>query len=69
MNISKSIKVALAQREMTVGDLAKKLDLSRQRVNSLIRADNARTDTIEKVAKALNMQASELIALGEDNEQ
>lgn len=70
MNIGKSLKIALAQRELKQPWLATKLGLTRQQVSNIANTEHASGTTIDKVAKAFNMEASEFVALGEiDYEQ
>ena len=66
MNINKSIKLALAHRDMTPADIAVALGTTRQRVYALSAQKVMTTETLERVAKALNYKTSEFIALGED---
>jgi len=66
MNLGKSIKVALAKREQVPSWLAIKLSITRQRMNQIIRTGKTTSKTMEKIASALEMNLSELIALGED---
>lgn len=65
-DIKKALRVALAQRDMTQGDLAKKLKVTEGAANHWVsgkRMLNLRT--INKIAKALKLKSSELLALGE----
>lgn len=66
VNINKSIKLALAHRDMAPIDLAEAMGTTTQRVYSLTSQKVMRSDTIERLAKALNYKASEFIALGEE---
>jgi len=66
MDLRKSIKIALAKKNISASDLAVLLGVSRQRLSNIMAASNVRSDTIDNIAEALDMQASELIALGED---
>lgn len=66
MNIGKSIKVALAQRDMKQNQLADQLGKSARWINLLANSKGASTDTIEMLAKGFGMKASEFVALGEE---
>lgn len=65
MNIKKSLKIALAQREKSQTWLAKKLGVTHQSVSKIGATGHSNTRTIETVCKALNMSVSDFIALGE----
>ena len=65
MNIGKSIKIALAQRELTQVWLANELNTSSQNITNYVSKPNLNGTTIDKLAKAFNMPSSEFIALGE----
>tara|TARA_R110000782_G_C14819187_1_gene413753 strand:- start:19922 stop:20116 length:195 start_codon:yes stop_codon:yes gene_type:complete len=64
MNIKKSIRVCLAVKGMTMPELAEKLEVSITRVYRL--ADNPTALTINRIAGAFGMKASEFLALGEE---
>lgn len=66
MNIGKSIKVALAQRNMKQNQLAEQLGKSARWINLLANSKNASTETISMLAAAFGMKASEFVALGEE---
>ena len=66
MNLKRSIKIALAKRDMTGQALAKKLDMSAQQLGRIVRTGKANTVTLEKISEGLEMSVSELIALGEE---
>lgn len=66
MNIGKSIKVALAQRDMKQNQLAERLGKSPRWINLLANSDGASTATIQMLADAFGMKASEFVALGEE---
>ena len=65
MNLGKSIKIALAQREKTATWLGGELEMSTPQICEIIRNSRANSRTIEKIAGALDISASQLIALGE----
>lgn len=66
MNISKSIRVALAMRELTQKQLAERLGMYESSVSQLVNRSSITTDKLKQVADALDMRVSELVALGED---
>lgn len=66
MNIGKSIKVALAQRDMKQNQLAERLGKSARWINLLANSRGASTETISMLASAFGMKASEFVALGEE---
>ena len=65
MNITKSIKVALAQREQTQEWLANEVKMTAGALSALLTRNSIKSSLLDRMAKALNMKASELIALGE----
>ena len=65
MNIKKSLKLALAERERSPGWLAKKLKVTPQAVSKFAATGHSNTRTIEAFCKVLDMKVSEFIALGE----
>ena len=66
MNVSKSIRVALAMRELTQKQLAERLGMCESAVSQLVNRSSITTDKLKQVADALDMRVSELVALGED---
>ena len=66
MNVSKSIRVALAMRELTQKQLAERLGMYESAVSQLVNRSSITTDKLKQVANALDMRVSELVALGED---
>ena len=61
MNVGKSIKVALAQRDLNQTQLAAQMKCTQVWINRL-----ASMATVESLAAALNMKVSDFLALGED---
>ena len=66
MNVGRSIKVALAKKDMNQQDLAKKLKVSKPYVSQLAGKDHAGMGTVALLADAFGMKISEFLALGED---
>ena len=67
MNVSKSIRVALAMRELTQKQLAERLGMYESAVSQLVNRSSITTDKLKQVADALDMRVSELVALGEES--
>ena len=66
MNVGKSIKVALAKKDMSQAALAKKMGLTHTWVSALANKPKASTATIEALALQFDMKVSEFLALGEE---
>ena len=65
-DIKKALRIALAQRDMAQVDLAKKMGVAQPTVNRWVSGDgDLQMATIEKIAEALDLKPSELMALGE----
>lgn len=68
MNIKMSVKIAMARHDMTVRELAEKMEVSRTRVYEIIKQPAPLITTVQKVANAFGMRVSDFIALGESEE-
>lgn len=66
MNAGKSIKVALAKREMSQKDLAEKMKTSTPYISQLAGREHIGMGTVVQLAEAFGMKVSEFLALGED---
>lgn len=66
MNVGKSLKMAIAKRAVTQAYVANKLGCKPLWVSKLANKKKASSETVEKLAAALDMKASEFVALGED---
>lgn len=66
MNIGKSIRVALAQKDMTKTDLAAKLGIHLTGISQFSNRECVKSETIQKLANVFEMKVSEFVALGED---
>ena len=66
MNVGKSIKVALAKREMRSGDLAKILGVTPQTVSTMSGRATCTGQMLIHLAQSFDMKVSEFVALGED---
>lgn len=66
VNIKKAIKVAIAMRGISQRDLATAAGLSEASISSIVSRGAPSLKTVERLAKALGMKASELIKFGEE---
>ena len=67
MNIGKSIKIALIQKDMRAKDLAEKMEVSGAYISMLSNSKKpVSMKRMETIAAAFDYQVSEFIALGED---
>jgi len=67
MNLSRSLKVALAYRDMNQTQLAKKMQVSQPYINSLCSGKRQiGMNMLPKICEALKYKESEFIALGEE---
>lgn len=66
MNLRKSIKTALAQRDMSQKALAEKLGMRETSISQLAAQTSCTGATLQKLAEAFEMKVSEFVALGED---
>lgn len=65
MNVGKSIKVALAMREMKQVELARKMEVGEVYISRLANSDHAGMGTVTKLAKAVDMTVADFLKLGE----
>ena len=68
MNIGRSIRVALAQRDMRQSELAEHMGVSRQYVSRMCRSEHVSMAAARRIASELGLKLSEFIALGEIEE-
>lgn len=66
MNFRRSLKLALAQRDMTQKALAEKLGMRETSMSQLAAQTSCTGATLQKIADAFGMKVSEFVALGED---
>lgn len=66
MNFRKSLKLALAQRDMKQKDLADRVGMRQTSMSQLAAQQSCTGATLQKIADALDMKVSEFVALGED---
>jgi transcriptional regulator with XRE-family HTH domain len=65
LNIGRSVKVAMAKRDMKQVDLAREMGCSVAYISKICRDAESGIGTIQKLANFFGMQVSEFIALGE----
>ncbi len=66
MNIKKAIKIAMATQDIEQKDLSASSGIAQGHLSNLINGKRSATlPTVQKIADALGMKMSELIALGE----
>ncbi len=68
VNIGKSIKVALAQNEMSIPELAEELNCSRQLVHGWIKSGSVTLSTMINICAVFKMKVSDFIAAGESDD-
>ena len=66
MNIKKSIRVALAQKDLNQGDLATLIGMSGAALSQMLNRKSITSEKLGQIATALDMKASDLVKLGED---
>lgn len=66
MNVGKSIKVAMAMKDMNQQDLAGRMKVSKPYISQIVGKEHAGVGTIVLLADAFGMKVSEFLALGED---
>lgn len=66
MDIGKSIRLALAHKNMSKTVLAQKMGCKLPSVSQLCARSCIKSETIQKLANVFEMKVSEFVALGED---
>lgn len=66
MDIGKSIRLAIAEKNITRAKLAEKLGCGRPNVTQMCTTGKVRSETLKRLADVFEMKVSEFIALGED---
>lgn len=66
MDVGKSIRVALAKKGMSQKQLAEQLGMLPTSLSQLAAQKSCTGSTLNKLAAAFGMKASEFVALGED---
>lgn len=65
MNIGKAVKKVLIDKDMSQTDLANKMGINRATISLLCSQEVCSGKMLRDVSEALEMKASELVALGE----
>jgi len=65
MDTGKAIRVAMAMRSIQQKDLAALIGVNDSTMSTMCRGKYASMRTMERIANALNMKVSALVALGE----
>jgi len=65
MDVGRSIRIAMAQRNVNQTWLAKEMGGFQSHISNMVSRKTANSAMIEKLAKAFDLSASEFIALGE----
>lgn len=66
MNIGRSLRVALAKKDMTQKDLAAAMACSGAYINKLAKQEHAGMGAVKRLADYFGMQVSDFVKLGED---
>ena len=66
MDLAKSLRIALAERNIKRTELAKQLGVSRQIVSTWVNTGGISRVNLELTCKFLDMNVSDFVALGED---
>ncbi len=65
MHFGQAIKIALIKKGKSQSWLANELSVSRQAISNMVNSESGNTETINRIARALEIKASELIAYSE----
>ena len=66
VDLSKSIRMSTAHKGITRAQLASEIGVHSPQISIWAKKGNIQLSSLERMAKALNMKCSELIALGEE---
>lgn len=66
MDLKKSLRMALAKRDLKKIDLARKVGTSGQQVSNWLRTGKMKQSNLVEVSAAFDMSVSEFISLGEE---
>lgn len=66
MNIKKSFDKARAEAQLKTEQIAERMGIKRQTLSTMVARSDLKASTIQRMADAFGMKASEFIALGED---
>lgn len=68
LSVSEKIKIILGRRNMTVSDLAKKLNTSRQNLTNKFARNNFREKELQEIAEAMDCSVNVLFKLNDTEE-
>lgn len=66
MNIKRSVRIALAKKDMTQAEMAKIVGVTPATLSLIINREEIPTGRLEQFATAFEMSVSDFIKLGED---
>jgi len=69
MRMSTKIKMILAARDMTIGDLAEKLGTTPQNITAKINRDNLSENDLHQIAEVCNATYEGFFTLNDSNKQ
>lgn len=69
MRMSVKVRMLLAAREMSLGDLAKKMETSQQNLTAKLNRDNLAESDLNEIAQACNASYEGFFTLLDDNKQ
>ena len=68
LSVSEKIKIILGRRNMTVSDLAKKLNTSRQNLTNKLARNNFSEKELQEIAEAMDCSVNVLFKLNDTEE-
>ncbi len=68
LSVSEKIKIILGRRNMTVSDLAKKLNISRQNLTNKFARNNFSEKELQEIAEAMDCSVNVLFKLNDTEE-
>lgn len=66
MNAARSMKIAMAQRDLNQEQLASLAGITQSSISGLAGRNKWNGESLVKISKALGLKVSEFVALGED---
>lgn len=67
IDTGKAVRIAMAASGIGVGELASRMGVTHPAISKIRRAKHCKTDTVERLADALGMRPTALLALGESD--
>lgn len=68
LSVSEKIKIILGRRNMTISDLAKNLNTSRQNLTNKFARNNFSEKELQQIAKAMNCSVNVIFTLTDTDE-